>query len=119
MQKKHPVYDIRELQLHILDILVAIDKVCKEHNLHYYLVFGTMLGAVRHKGFIPWDDDIDIAMPRPEYETLRSHAHEWLPKQYEMICPENDKRYMFGFGKIQDANTTLIEREHIDYLGGV
>lgn len=119
MQQKQPSYNMRELQLHILDILLAFDKVCKEHNLHYYLVFGTMLGAVRHKGFIPWDDDIDVAIPRPEYEILIEHADEWLPKPYEFVCHETDSKFMFGFGKIQDASTTLIERKHIDYLGGV
>ena len=56
-------YDIRPLQLRILDILMAVDKVCKEHNLRYYIIAGTLLGAVRHKGFIPWDDDLDIGMP--------------------------------------------------------
>ena len=61
-------YDIRPLQLRILDILLALDKVCKEHNLRYYLWAGTMLGAIRHKGFIPWDDDLDIAMPRKDYD---------------------------------------------------
>ena len=60
-------YDIRPLQLRILKNLLAVDKVCKEHNLRYYIMAGTMLGAVRHKGFIPWDDDIDILMPRPDY----------------------------------------------------
>ena len=57
-------YDIRPLQLRILKILLAVDKVCKEHGLRYYIMAGTMLGAVRHKGFIPWDDDLDIGMPR-------------------------------------------------------
>ena len=61
-------YDIRPLQLHIIDILKVIDVVCQDHNLHYYLWAGTMLGAIRHKGFIPWDDDIDICMPRPDYD---------------------------------------------------
>lgn len=51
-------YDIRPLQLRILKILLAVDKVCKEHGLRYYIMAGTMLGAVRHKGFIPWDDDL-------------------------------------------------------------
>ena len=55
-------YDIRPLQLRILKILLAVDKVCKEHNLRYYIMAGTMLGAVRHKGFIPWDDDLDICL---------------------------------------------------------
>lgn len=51
-----------------LDILVAFDKFCKEHSLRYFLSYGTVLGAIRHKGFIPWDDDIDVSMPRPDYE---------------------------------------------------
>ena len=62
-------YDIRPLQLRILKNLLAIDKVCKEHDLRYYIMAGTMLGAVRHKGFIPWDDDLDIGMPRADYDT--------------------------------------------------
>lgn len=112
-------YDIRPLQQHILKILLAVDKVCREHQLRYYMWAGTMLGAVRHKGFIPWDDDMDICMPRPDYECLMAHAHEWLPRPYEAVCAENDPRYPFPFGKIQDGSTTLIERAHIDYLGGL
>lgn len=112
-------YDIRPLQLHILKILQAIDKVCQEHHLRYYLWAGTMLGAVRHKGFIPWDDDLDIAMPRPDYDLLMQNAHEWLPNQFEVISFETDKNYPLPFAKIQDANTTLIERRHMKYLGGV
>ncbi|MBO7463485.1 MAG: LicD family protein, partial [Bacteroidales bacterium] len=64
-------YEIRPLQMKILEILQAVDKTCKEYNLRYYLTAGTMLGAVRHKGFIPWDDDADIAMPRPDYERVK------------------------------------------------
>lgn len=112
-------YDIKELQMHILQNLLVFDKICREHNLHYYILFGTMLGAVRHKGFIPWDDDIDVGLPRPEYELFRQHASEWIPAKYEFICYENDPNYMSGFGKIQDAETTLIERKHIGYIGGV
>ena len=74
-------YDIRPLQLRILKNLLAVDKVCKEHNLRYYIMAGTMLGAVRHKGFIPWDDDLDIGMPRADYDLLMANAKEWLPKQ--------------------------------------
>ena len=69
-------YDIRPLQLRILKILLAVDKVCKEHGLRYYIMAGTMLGAVRHKGFIPWDDDLDIGMPRADYDLLMSHSKE-------------------------------------------
>lgn len=112
-------YDIRPLQLRILKILLAVDKVCKEHGLRYYIMAGTMLGAVRHKGFIPWDDDLDIGMPRADYDLLMSHSKEWLPKPYEAVCAENDPNYPLPFAKIQDADTTLIERMHLKYLGGI
>lgn len=111
-------YDIRALQMRVLGILLALDKVCSEHGLHYCICFGSMIGAVRHKGFIPWDDDLDVAMPRPDYEQLIAHASEWLPKPYEFVCAENDPDYPLPFGKIQDASTTLIERPHLYYLGG-
>lgn len=112
-------YNIRPLQLHILKILLAVDKVCKERNLRYYIMAGTMLGAIRHEGFIPWDDDLDIGMPRADYNLLIESASEWLPRPYEMVCAENDEEYPLPFAKIQDADTTLIERMHLKYLGGV
>ena len=112
-------YDIKLLQSNILKILLAVDKVCQEHHLRYYAWAGTMLGAVRHKGFIPWDDDMDICMPRPDYDCFMSHAHEWLPAPYEAICAEINSSYPGAFGKVINANTTLIEREHSDYLGGI
>ena len=112
-------YDIRSLQLRLLDILMAIHEMCVAHGLKYYLVDGSLIGAVRHKGFIPWDDDMDIAMPREDYEALILHSKEWLPQPYEFVCFENDPKYPLHFGKIQDASTTLIERPHLYYLGGV
>lgn len=112
-------YDIRPLQLHILGNLMALDTVCREHNLRYFIVAGTMLGAVRHKGFIPWDDDLDVGMPRKDYDLLMAHAKEWMPAPYEVVAYETDETYPLPFAKIQDASTTLIERMHLKYLGGV
>lgn len=112
-------YNVRELQKRILGNLMAVDGVCREHRLRYYIYDGTMLGAVRHQGFIPWDDDLDIAMPREDYERFIAHAAEWLPQPYEFVCFENDSSYPLPFGKVQDAATTLIERPHLPYLGGV
>lgn len=112
-------YDVRKLQLRLLDILVDFDRVCRDHGLRYYMTYGTMLGAVRHKGFIPWDDDVDLGMPRPDYERLIEHCREWLPPHLEFICAENDPTYPIAFGKVQDARTTLIERKHYYYLGGI
>ncbi|MBQ3631881.1 MAG: LicD family protein [Prevotella sp.] len=112
-------YDVELLHRRILRILMAVDKTCREHQLRYYIWAGTMIGAVRHKGFIPWDDDIDIAMPRPDYEQLIAHSREWLLQPFEFVCAENDAQYPLPFGKVQDASTTLIERLHLRYLGGI
>ena len=111
-------YDIKALHQKILAILLAFDKVCRSHGLRYTICGGTMIGAVRHKGFIPWDDDLDVSMPRPDYDRFIAHCKEWLPAPYEFVCAENDPLYPLPFGKIQDASTTLIEREHLYYLGG-
>ncbi|WP_439108394.1 LicD family protein, partial [Alkalihalophilus pseudofirmus] len=62
---------LRSLQMVLLEMLLEIDRVCKENDISYCLSMGTMLGAVRHGGFIPWDDDLDIAMMRPEYEKFK------------------------------------------------
>jgi len=112
-------YDIRPLQLRMLKILLAFDNVCKANDLHYCIMAGTMIGAIRHKGFIPWDDDMDVGMPRPDYEKFIAHCKEWMPAPYEFVCGENDEVYPLPFGKIQDASTTLIERKHLSYLGGI
>ena len=112
-------YDIETLHGRILQILLSVDRVCRSHHLQYYCWAGTMLGAVRHKGFIPWDDDMDICMPRPDYDRLMFHAHEWLPEPLEALSIETDSSYPGGFGKIVDSSTTLIEREHSDYIGGI
>ena len=84
-------YDIRPLQLRILKNLLAVDKVCKEHNLRYYIMAGTMLGAVRHKGFIPWDDDLDIGMPR---NGCRNHTKLYVLKTTRNILFHSQKYRM-------------------------
>lgn len=108
-----------ELQACLLGILKAIDQVCREHGLTYYLLAGTCLGAVRHKGFIPWDDDADVGLPRPDYDMLLRHADEWLPEGYELVSGDKDPRYPYPFARIQDARTTYILRRQFDYVGGL
>ena len=83
-----PAYSIKELQQHILPILTDVDRVCREHNIRCYICDGTMLGAIRHGGFIPWDDDVDVCMPRPDYERFMKHAKEWLPGHGSNLCRE-------------------------------
>lgn len=111
--------NIRDIQLKILNILSEVDKACQTHHLRYYMMAGTLLGAVRHKGFIPWDDDLDIGMPRADYEIFTQKWQEFLPQHLEMVHGENDIEYPLSFAKIQDASTTLIERIHLKYTGGI
>ena len=75
-------YDIRTLQLRLLPVLECIDKVCREHHLRYYLCAGTMLGAVRHRGFIPWDDDFDYVVFEDDYEKASEALRRELPPKY-------------------------------------
>ena len=90
-----------------LDILLDIAKFCEEHGLRYYLAYGTLIGAIRHKGFIPWDDDIDINMPRADYnEFLRTYNQEG--KIYRVIDPR-DKNARHPFAKVIDTRTVKIE----------
>jgi lipopolysaccharide cholinephosphotransferase len=117
--EKKSQYDIRTLQLRVLRILETFHTVCQQHHLTYYITSGTMLGAVRHGGFIPWDDDLDVAMPRADYGRLLSHAAEYLPQPFELVSAETDPTYPKAFAKIQDASTTLIERVYLQYLGGI
>lgn len=112
-------YDIRPLQLRVLENLKLFHEVCTRHGLRYYITAGTMLGAVRHGGFIPWDDDLDVAMPRRDYDLLIARSKEWLPRPLELVCAENNPAYPLPFGKLQDASTTLLERPHLPFLGGV
>lgn len=87
-----------------LEILKEIDRICDENNLKYYLSEGSLLGAVRHNGFIPWDDDLDIAMPRNDYEKFLDIADEQLSIGYKLCCYKNIKNYHLPFAKVVTLN---------------
>ena len=77
-----------EVQSKLLDMLVWFDRFCWENGLRYYALGGTLLGAVRHKGFVPWDDDIDLAMPREDYDKLHKIKKKELPDGGSAVCVE-------------------------------
>lgn len=108
---------LEELKKIELDILIYIDQVCKNYNLRYYLCGGTLLGAVRHKGFIPWDDDIDICMPRPDYDILAEILKQ-SDSKYKILDHEHEK-YYYNFSKVIDTETILVENDYqpIEGLG--
>lgn len=106
VEKNRVPIDGAQCKERLIQMLVRFDRFCRENNLSYYLAWGTLLGAVRHHGFIPWDDDVDLAMPRKDYEKLILLCKDWdLP--YNFFCYELDETYPFYFGKISDKNTVL------------
>ena len=116
MYKK--IETIEEIQAISLSILIKFDKFCREHNLRYSLAAGTMLGAIRHKGFIPWDDDIDVLMPRPDYDEF-IHYHGGICEGLSVINLENMEIPYFAYSKLIDDNTVLIESIRIKNQRGV
>ena len=101
--KNRQITDLKEIQKLQTNVLVYFDKICKENNLKYFLVGGTLLGAIRHKGFIPWDDDIDVCMPRSDYEQFLSISDK-LEKDYIVLSPESNNNYMLVFSKLANKN---------------
>ncbi len=104
------IQQLKKLQQIELKMLEVFIKICDEEKLHYYLLGGTLLGAVRHKGFIPWDDDIDVGMPRVDYERFLLCASKYLPKEYFLQTYKTDKEYPYPFAKIRDNRTLYKER---------
>ena len=93
-----------------LEMLQEFIRVCKILNLKYYVIGGTLLGAVRHGGFIPWDDDIDVGMIREDYEIFVAKAQEYLPKKYFLQTGRTDPEWCMHFAKIRDTQTLFVEK---------
>ena len=105
--------DLQKIWSIELDILNQIDKFCKLHHLKYSLAYGTLIGAVRHGGFIPWDDDIDIVMPRKDYEYL---LENWNIPGYILQNKKTNNDYNQNFTKIRKDHTTFIQHEYEKYV---
>jgi len=100
---------LREAQLIMLDSLVEFDRICKKYSFDYWLDSGTLLGAIRHKGFIPWDDDIDISMPVEDYREFAKIAPKELPKDMFLQNKITDPTFPFDYMKIRSNRAKIIE----------
>lgn len=89
----------------IIDLIYEFDKVCQKYGLTYYTIYGSLLGAVRHKGFIPWDDDFDVAMPRTDYDKFVTLSKEFQAP-YFLQTPHTDPESAYSYAKIRNSNTT-------------
>lgn len=101
--------DVKDIQDKIFEIFLEFDKICKKHNLTYTLEGGTLLGAVLHKGFIPWDDDMDIIMPRKDYEKFREIANNEFPSKFIFEDMSINPNFPYLFGKCYNTETVFLE----------
>ena len=90
-------------------MLKEVIDVFENHDIRYFLIAGTLLGAVRHKGFIPWDDDLDIGLPRPDYEKFLKHKKEWLPKRYKVDDFRTNPNYKYYITRVYDTEFRVKE----------
>lgn len=102
--------EIKKLQNCELEILKEFDKIAKKNNLKYMLIGGTLIGAIRHKGFIPWDDDIDIGMPREDFIKFKKIVNIELDKNFFYQDIDNTDNYGLIFGKLKMKDTLLVEK---------
>ena len=103
--KQMTLDEVKKVQL---DILKYVDMICKKNNIQYSLAYGTLLGAVRHGGFIPWDDDIDIVLMRSEYDKLLQYLYVEQDDTYQVVSMK-DEGYWYTYAKVTDKRTFIKE----------
>ncbi len=111
--------ELKEQHKILLDLLNYVTLICEKNNIKYSLIGGSLIGAIRHKGFIPWDDDIDIILMPEEYSKLVNVLEKENNNHYLLLDPKKDDKYLYPFLKIVDTRTILIEKNQktIDNYG--
>lgn len=102
-----------EKQEYLLKLFREVDEICREHNLRYMLAGGSLIGALRHEGFVPWDDDVDLYMPRSDWEKFVEICKTELPPNREIQCSEVDRNYTNSFPRYASTNTCAIHKSQI------
>lgn len=114
--------ELRKVQLIQLELLQEVDRICTKCKIHYNIIAGTLLGAVRHQGYIPWDDDADVAFLRPEYEKFRKACRTEIDRErFYFQDHRATKGYRWGYGKLRRKQTVFLRenQEHMPYEQGV
>lgn len=107
---------LRRQQMRMLEMLLEVDRICKKHGIQYWLSSGTLIGAARHKGFIPWDDDLDIEMLWDDYKRLMKVLPEELPDTMALQSLETDKNFFFFYAKVRDRRSLMEENTGYDRM---
>lgn len=113
---------LRQVQLYQLEMLIEVDRICRKCGIQYNIIAGTLLGAVRHGGYIPWDDDADVAFLRSEYEKFRRACRTELDtSRFLFQDHRNTSGYRWGYGKLRRKETLFLRehQEHMPYMQGV
>lgn len=100
---------IKDIQEKLFEMMNIFHNICSTHSINYYMVGGTMLGAIRHQGFIPWDDDMDLALPRKDYEKLLNLPKSVWPSYIQINSPINTSNHPYAYSKLNNTGTTLVE----------
>ncbi|MCM1108749.1 MAG: LicD family protein [Clostridium sp.] len=107
---------LRRQQHRMTELLLAVDRIARKHGIPYWLSSGTLLGAVRHGGYIPWDDDLDIEMLRPDYDRLMKVLPDELPEGMVLQTHDTDPGYFFLFAKVRDTRSEMSETNRYDRI---
>jgi hypothetical protein len=107
---------LRRQQMRMLEILLEVDKICKKHDISYWLSSGTLIGALRHDGFIPWDDDLDIEMMRSDYMRLMEVLPKELPDWLVLQNSDTDPNYFYFYAKVRDKRSKMLEQNSYDRM---
>lgn len=120
IKKEMTPLNIQEIQKVSYEILKLISDFCKKYQIKYCLAYGTLIGAVRHNGFIPWDDDIDIIMPRPDYDRfLHLFSNENKKEYYKLINHEINKNYIYNITRVYDSRYPIIKDDEKNVPMGI
>lgn len=107
---------LRVHQHRMMELLLAFDAICKRHQIRYWLIGGTLIGAARHQGFIPWDDDMDVQMFREDYLRMLEILPKELDDTMALQCRQSDPNYFFQYAKLRDRRSVLDENNGYDRI---